>query len=46
MKTPWSKLLQYGTAFAAALVITVASIILVAVVAVGIVIAKISLVIK
>jgi hypothetical protein len=46
MKTPWSNLLKYGTAFAVALVITIASMLLMAAVAVAIVVAKISVVIK
>lgn len=46
MKMPWSSLLQYGTAFAAFIVMTIAGIIFLAVVAVAIVLTKLSVFIK
>lgn len=46
MKTPWSKLLQYGTGVAAIIVLAVAGIIMMATVALAIALTKISLFIK
>lgn len=46
MKTPWSSLLQYGTAFATFAMIVAGGLILLAVVGVAVVMAKISVYIK
>ena len=46
MKTPWHKLLQYGTALAAVTVILLAGVILLAVVGAAIVLSKILVFIK
>jgi len=46
MKTPWNSLLQYGTAVAALIVITICGAILMAVVAGAIVISKILVIIR
>ena len=46
MKTPWSNLLQYGTAVAAVVVLAVAGIIMMATVALAVLLAKLSVFIK
>ena len=46
MKTPWSKLLQYGTGVAALIVIAVAGIVMMATVAIAIVLTKILVIIR
>jgi hypothetical protein len=42
MKTPWSKLLQYGAGFATIVVLCIAGIILMSVVGVGVLLTKFS----
>jgi hypothetical protein len=46
MKTPWNKLLQYGTGIAAIIVMAIAGMIMMAAVAIAVVATKISLFIK
>ena len=46
MKTPWSKLLQYGTGITTIIVLAVAGIIMMAAVALAIVLTKISVFIE
>jgi len=46
MKTPWGKLLQYGTGIAAVLVLAIAGLIMMATVGLAVVATKISVFIK